>query len=91
VFSLILRTICVVTGFILAVTATVLYPDEEGVIQNRLETWWLVLSVAESQAVPKHAAFVAAVASLADRFFDRHVSTSLRPVVMEFSEHFHLR
>lgn len=75
--GLILRTLCLLAGFGLMLMATVLYPDEEGVIQNRLETSWIVLSDAEVRAVNKHASFVAAVASLADRFYDRLLGQKL--------------
>jgi len=51
--------------------SVVLYETEEGIIQNKLEEWWVVLCDAESRAVKKHAAFVAGVAALASHLFDR--------------------
>lgn len=61
---ILLRIACVGAGFILVGIATVLYEDEEGVIQNKLEGWWIVLTDTETQAVRKHVAFVAGVAAL---------------------------
>jgi hypothetical protein len=65
------RITSVAVGLLLILVSVVLYETEEGAIQNKLEEWWVVLSDTESRAVKKHAAFVAGVASLAGRIFDR--------------------
>jgi hypothetical protein len=68
---IIARIASVTLGVLLVASFTVLYETEEGLIQNKLEEWWVVLSDAESRAVERHAAFMAAVAALGGRLFDR--------------------
>jgi ABC-type Fe3+-siderophore transport system permease subunit len=65
------RIVSVAFGLLLILLSVVLYETEEGNIQNKLEEWWVVLCETESRAVKKHAAFVAGVAGLAGRVFDR--------------------
>lgn len=66
-----LRIVCVSIGCLLTLMSAVLYENEEGAIQNKLEEWWIVLSDTESRAIRKHVAFVAGVAVLVGRLFDR--------------------
>lgn len=58
-------------GLLLILASVVLYETEEGIIQNKLEELWVVLRDTESRAVKKHLAFVAGVAALTERLFDR--------------------
>jgi hypothetical protein len=70
-FIMLARIVSVAFGSLLILLSVVLYETEEGTIQNKLEEWWVVLCDTESRAVKKHAAFVAGVAALAGRLFDR--------------------
>jgi hypothetical protein len=70
-FITLARIVSIALGLLLILLSAVLYETEEGTIQNKLEEWWVVLCDTESRAVKKHAAFVAGVAALADRLFDR--------------------
>jgi len=65
------RTLTVFIGLSLILMSVLLYETEEGEIENTLEKWWVFLSDTERLAVGKHMSFVAAVASLANRLFDR--------------------
>jgi hypothetical protein len=65
------RWLCVAVGLALIGLSLLLYENEEGEIKNRLEAAWVALSDAESKAVRKHAAFMAGVAALTGRLFDR--------------------
>jgi hypothetical protein len=67
----IVRWLCAGLGFVLIALSLLLYENEEGEIKNRLEAVWVALSDAGTKAVGKHAAFMAGVAALAGRLFDR--------------------
>jgi hypothetical protein len=68
---LVLRIASVISGTLLVLISTFLYEPEEGLIQNKLEEWWVALSDAEPRALNKHTAFLAAVADFASRVFDQ--------------------
>jgi hypothetical protein len=68
---LVLRIASVVSGILIVLISTFLYEPEEGLVQNRLEEWWVALSDAEPRALNKHTAFMVAVADFASRVFDR--------------------
>ena len=68
---LVLKIASVVSGTLIVLISVFLYEPEEGLIQNKLEEWWVALSDAEPRAVNKHTAFMAAVADFASRVFDR--------------------
>jgi hypothetical protein len=65
-----LRILCLVLGSALVAASCLLYEDEEGRIQNRLEVLWINLSEAQSRALSKQAKFTQAIAVLTDRVFD---------------------
>ena len=71
------RTLTVFIGLSLILMSVLLYETEEGKIENTLEKWWVFLSDTERRAVGKHVSFVATVASLADRLFDRLLGENL--------------
>jgi hypothetical protein len=49
--------------------ALLLYPDEQGRIQNRLEEWWVAFDDRQRAALSKGATFMRGVATLADNGF----------------------
>jgi hypothetical protein len=65
------RWLCAGLGLALIAFSLSLYENEEGEVKNRLEAIWVTLSDAGSIAVRKHAAFMAGVAALTGRLFDR--------------------
>jgi hypothetical protein len=71
------RWLCVALGFALVAFSLLLYENEEGEITNRLQAAWEALSIAGSKAIRKHAAFMAGVAALAGRLFDRFFGRKL--------------
>jgi hypothetical protein len=66
-----LRVAIAALGILFVLMSTLLYPTEEGLIQNKLEEWWIALDDAEPRAVGKHTAFMAGVANITTRLFDR--------------------
>src|SRR5580704_5214347 len=66
----IVKIICLTVGGLLLAASCLLYEDEEGQIQNRLEVLWITLSDAQSRALSKQVKFTQAVAVLTDRVFD---------------------
>jgi len=71
------RWLCVGLGLVLIAFSLSLYETEEGEVKNRLEAIWVTLSDAGSLAVRKHAAFMAGVAALTGRLFDRLFGSKL--------------
>jgi hypothetical protein len=71
------RWLCVGFGLVLIAFSLSLYENEEGEVKNRLEAIWVTLSDAGSIAVRKHAAFMAGIAALTGRLFDRLFGSKL--------------
>ena len=58
-------------GLFCVLTATMLYPGEEGKIQSTFEDSWVRVDDYQKRALSKHAAFMTEVAKLESRFIDR--------------------
>src|SRR5450631_2246563 len=56
--------------FLAFYAASLVYEDEEGAVQNRLEEWWLRLAYKKEAQLSGAARFIRGVARLADRVFD---------------------
>jgi hypothetical protein len=72
--SLIDRTLLVIagfTGFILVYLALLLYEDEEGFVQNKLENLWVFLDSSRIGYLSRHARFATRVARLVTLSLDR--------------------
>jgi hypothetical protein len=68
---LIARPIEVLLRVFCVLTAIVLYPDEEGKIQSKLEDFWIRVDDFQNQSLTRHAAFVTQVAQLESKLLDR--------------------
>ncbi len=66
-----LKILCGVAGATLEYIAWLLYEDEQGRIQNKLERWWVRLSDQQSIALSLHAAFLRQIARLCTGALDR--------------------
>ncbi|MFI5070333.1 MAG: hypothetical protein ACHP8A_05535 [Terriglobales bacterium] len=71
VLHLIARPIEALLGLFCILTAIVLYPDEEGRIQSKLEDFWIRVDDFKNLALSRHAAFMTGVAKFETRFLDR--------------------
>jgi hypothetical protein len=70
VLHLIARPIEVLLGVFCVLTAIVLYPDEEGKLQSRLEDFWVRVDDYKLAALSQHTVFMRQVASLESSVFD---------------------
>jgi hypothetical protein len=71
ILHLVARPIEALLGVFCLVTATLLYPKEDGTIQSKLEDFWVRVDDYKNFALSKHAAFMTQVAQLETRFLDR--------------------
>jgi hypothetical protein len=65
--------------------AILLYPDEQGRIQNKLEEWWIDFDDRQRQALSRAAVFMRGLAALTSKIFDAVFGQkliSLRAVVV---------
>jgi hypothetical protein len=65
-----LKYLSILLGLLSLYISAVLYEDEEGRIQNRLEEWWIRLADKEKAAVSKHVEVVRKLARLTMLAFD---------------------
>jgi hypothetical protein len=59
-----------IAGVLFVYAAVVLYEDERGKLQYRLEHWWVEISEREKTATPRYAVFMPEVARIATGLFD---------------------
>jgi hypothetical protein len=71
VLHLIARPIEVLLGVFCVVTAIMLYPNEEGKIQSKLEDFWIRVDDFKNLALSHHAAFMTQVAKLEMKLLDK--------------------
>ena len=86
-----LHLVTVPTAFIMGLfcvlTAILLYPNEEGMIQSTLEDVWLRVDDYQKLALTRHAAFMTGIAKLETEFFNRmfgHRLLSVQALGMSF-------
>jgi hypothetical protein len=70
VVHLLLRAVLHILGLFCLLTSLLLYTDEEGKIQNRLEDFWVRVDDYQRLALSRHAAFMVEVAKLETGLFD---------------------
>jgi hypothetical protein len=75
--ALILHWLAGGIGVLLVYSALFLYENEEGRLQNILESWWLQISQIRSKIVSKETAFVKTVTAITSNCFDRVFGTHL--------------
>lgn len=71
VVHLIARPIEALLGLFCLLTAILLYPDQEGMIQSKFEDFWIRVHDYQKLALSKHAAFITQIAKLETEFLDR--------------------
>lgn len=70
VLHVILRLLAALLGLFCVATAVLLYPDQEGKIQSKLEDFWIRIDDYQKLALSKHAAFMTGVSQLESRLLD---------------------
>src|SRR5450631_4240180 len=69
-FHFVVRPAEALLGVFCVLTAIVLYPNEEGVLQSKFEDFWIKVDDYQRLALSRHAAFMQQVAKLETRFLD---------------------
>jgi hypothetical protein len=70
ILHLIARPIEALLGVFCILTAILLYPNQEGAIQSKLEDFWVRVDDFKNLTLSRHAAFMTQVAKLETRFLD---------------------
>src|SRR5262249_17195077 len=60
----------IVLGLLILYTAIFLHEDEEGRLQNTLESWWITIADRKTHALTKATVFIKGIANLTSRLFD---------------------
>jgi hypothetical protein len=71
------QVLAIVLGVVLLAGSMLLYEDDEGKIQSRLETWWIRLDDVRRRAVANEVIFLKGVAETAGRLLDKLYGTRL--------------
>jgi hypothetical protein len=70
ILHLIARPIEALLGLFCVMTAILLYPDQEGKIQSKLEDFWVRVDDFQNQALTRHVAFMSEIAKLEMRLLN---------------------